>query len=387
MAFKLYDHQEKALGLLKPGSILFGKVGSGKTLTSLVYYTREFSNRKLYVITTAKKRNTGDWEEEAKLVGITDIVVDSWNNIGKYTDVRDAFFIFDEQRVVGYGKWSKSFIDISRKNRWILLSGTPGDTWSDYIPVFIANGFYRNKTDFSEKHIEYDRFSKYPKIKAYHNTGYLMKLRQSILVPMQIERHTKKNTHIVPVKFNKDVYNDVLKSRWNPFTNAPIETPSELTQVLRRVLATHHDRIWHAKWIMDTNDRVIVFYNYNYELDILLEVAEKTGKTVAQYNGHKHDDLPTGDKWIYILQYTAGAEGWNCITTNVILFYSLNYSYKIKEQAEGRIDRLNTPYTDLNYYYLVSKSSLDRTIQKAVQEKKAFNESLWSKEVYKGWGN
>ena len=166
MGFELYPHQIEALDKLRSGAILYGDVGSGKPLTSLAYYIKVFPKRKLYIITTAKKRDSGDWEEEAAMLGIQDIVVDSWNNIKNYVETTEAFFIFDEQRVVGYQAWSKTFIKIARFNKWILLSGTPGDVWSDYIPVFIANGFYRNKTDFTEQHIEYDRFSKYPKIKA-----------------------------------------------------------------------------------------------------------------------------------------------------------------------------------------------------------------------------
>lgn len=386
MVFNLYPHQEEALGRLHPGAILFGDVGSGKTFTSLVYYQRNYPDRDLYIITTAMKRDSGDWQHEAGIVGVQPTVVDSWNNISKYVKIKNAFFIFDEQRVVGYGKWSISFITISKLNKWILLSGTPGDTWSDYIPVFIANGFYRNKTDFTEQHIEFDRFAKYPKIKAYHNQGRLMKLRNQILVPMKIKRHTTRIRKPVNCKYNKDLYKLVMEKRWNPFTNAPIENASELTQVVRRIVATDHDRQWVAKWVMDVNPRVIVFYNYNYELDILMELAAQTGKPIGQWNGKAHEGMPLTEEWIYLVQYTAGAEGWNCTSTNVMMFYSLNYSYRIMEQAEGRIDRLNTKYTELEYFYLTSDSPIDKSVKKAVDTKKTFNETAWAKGMVK-WEN
>ena len=386
MAFNLYPHQEEALGRLHPGAILFGDVGSGKTFTSLVYYQRNYPDRDLYIITTAMKRDSGDWQHEAGIVGVEPTVVDSWNNINKYTKIKNAFFIFDEQRVVGYGKWSTSFIAISKLNKWILLSGTPGDTWSDYIPVFIANGFYRNKTDFTEQHIEFDRFAKYPKIKAYHNQARLMRLRNQILVPMKIKRHTTRIRKPVNCKYNKDLYKLVMEKRWNPFTNAPIENASELTQVVRRIVATDYDRQWVAKWVMDVNPRVIVFYNYNYELDILMEIAEQTGKPIGQWNGKAHEAIPLTEDWIYLVQYTAGAEGWNCTSTNVMMFYSLNYSYRIMEQAEGRIDRLNTKYKELEYFYLTSDSPIDKSVKKAVDTKKTFNETAWAKGMVK-WEN
>lgn len=140
----LFPWQEKAVKQLKSGSILCGGVGSGKTFTSLMFVKRNYSVP-VIVITTAKKRDTNDWQRDSKKIGLKDVKVDSWNNIEKYKDIKDHFFIFDEQRVVGYGKWAKSFIKISKSNDWILLSATPGDTWMNYIPTFIANGSIETK--------------------------------------------------------------------------------------------------------------------------------------------------------------------------------------------------------------------------------------------------
>ena len=281
------------------------------------------------------------------MLGIQDIVVDSWNNIKNYVETTEAFFIFDEQRVVGYQAWSKTFIKIARFNKWILLSGTPGDVWSDYIPVFIANGFYRNKTDFTEQHIEYDRFSKYPKIKAYHNEGKLMKLRRQILVPMKVIRKTTRNRIYVPTKFNKDLYKDITEKRWNVFTESPIQNASEYTQVLRQLVTTD------LAQINGYPDKIML-----QQLCILLNACEQLKKPYAQWNGKKHEQIPETDSWIYLVQYTAGAEGWgNCTETNVMLFYSLNYSES--GTSRRRIDRINTKFTKLEYFYLTSTSRID----------------------------
>lgn len=372
----LYPHQEKALDKLRNGSILCGEVGTGKTLTGLSFYISNFRNTPLYVITTAKKRDSNDWQEEAALLGIEELVVDSWNNIEKYSTVTDAFFLFDEQRVVGYGKWTKNFIKITRNNnKWLLLTGTPGDSWSDYIPVFIANGFFRNKTHFDDIHVEYDRFSKFPKIKKYHNVGSLQNMRNHILVPMPMERHTVRHRLYKETTFNKELYAHTLKNKWNPYLDEPAKSPSELTQCLRRIVATSDGRIHEAVWQLNHLDKVIVFYNYNYELDILKSICEFIHKDYSQWNGHVHEELLEGDDWVYLVQYTAGAEGWNCTETNNVLFYSPNYSYKITEQAEGRIDRMNTKFVDLDYIYLTSKSAIDKAVFKAIETKKSFNES------------
>lgn len=380
---QLYDHQIKALAKLKSGSVLCGGVGSGKTLTGLSFYLENYKERELYVITTAKKRNSGEWEEEAALLGITNLVVDSWNNIKNYAKVYGAFFIFDEQRVVGSGTWAKTFIKMAPRNKWIMLSATPGDTWMDYLPLFMANGFYRTKSAFIDMHVEYDPYVKFPRIKRYHNEGILIRHRQSILVMMPVKRHTLRHRTYRETDYDEELYKMAMKERWDPFDNKPIKNASKLLQVLRRITGTSDSRIHEAAWQIVHAKRLIIFYNYEYEREILVDLCEFLGVYAAEYTGNRHDPLPTTKEWIYIVQYTAGAEGWNCTTTDSIMFYSPNYSYKITEQAEGRIDRINTKYTDLNYTILTSKAPIDQAVIRANIKKQKFNERAWVRSVIK----
>ena len=381
MSVPLYDYQQDAVDRLKNGSILCGGVGSGKSRTSLAYYYKVARTKDLYIITTARKRDTKEWEDEVEPFDLKrKVTIDSWNNIGKYKDIVGSFFIFDEQRVVGYGAWVKSFLKITKVNEWILLSATPGDTWQDYIPVFIANGFYRNKTEFAREHIIYSRFSKYPKIDRYVNEGKLLRLRRQILVTMDFKRKTVSHHEDVYVSYDIPLYKDVTRSRWDPYKNEPIPDASGLCYVWRKIVNTSEARQVALLEIFEKHPKLIVFYNFNYELDILKEMfGAYAGVQVAEWNGHKHESIPTGPSWAYLVQYAAGAEGWNCITTDTIVFYSQNYSYKIRQQAAGRIDRLNTPYTDLYYYHLKSRSGIDLAISKALKEKKKFNESKYVK--------
>lgn len=396
MSISLYDHQRSALEKMKNGCILCGGVGSGKSRTALAYYYLQQGGNldipdapmknplDIYIITTARKRDTCEWENELAPFLLSThedcnyyknkVVIDSWNNIGKYKDVKNSFFIFDEQRVVGYGAWTKAFLKIAKVNKWILLSATPGDTWQDYIPVFIANGFYRNKTDFIDQHVVYDWRSKYPKVDRYLNTGRLIRLRNRILVTMEFERHTTSHHQDVPVYYNIPLYKDISRNRWNPWEDHPIETASELCMNWRRVVNSDESRSVAVLEIMEDHPKVIIFYNFDYELDILKNLGYPDGTEVAEWNGHKHQEIPTGDKWVYLVQYTAGCEGWNCITTDTIIFYSQNYSYKVMVQASGRIDRLTTPFSDLYYFHLKSFSGIDLAISKALKEKKNFNE-------------
>lgn len=405
MAIKLYDHQKDALDRMMNGCILNGGVGSGKSRTALAYYFTqngggldpyepmhipfEEKTQDLYIITTARKRDTLEWEQElVPFLLSTDpeknelynnkVVIDSWNNIGKYVDVEGAFFIFDEQRVVGYGAWSKSFIKITKKNDWILLSATPGDRWEDYIPVFIANGFYRNKTEFSREHLVYSPYVKY-KIDKYLNTRRLERLRDRILIDMDFNRKTVAHHEDVFVKYDIHTFKAAMRDRWNPFRNEPIKTASELCYVLRQIVNTDDSRQAALLSLYEKHPRMIIFYNFDYELDILRGIYYGEDVEIAEWNGHKHQPVPEGDAWVYLVQYTAGAEGWNCIKTDTIVFYSQNYSYKILQQACGRIDRLNTPYRDLYYYHLKSRSGIDLAISRALSQKKKFNERKFTK--------
>lgn len=397
----LYDYQLDAVNRIRNGSILCGGVGSGKSRTSLAYYYKEQGGRlgtksyvdmknprDLYIITTARKRDTKEWEGELVPFLLTTnpevayyknkVVVDSWNNIGKYKDVHSAFFIFDEQRVVGSGAWVKAFLNIARKNKWILLSATPGDTWSDYIPVFVANGFYKNKTEFIREHVIYSRFTKYPKIDRFINTGRLIRLRNDILVTMDFKRQTVAHHEDIYCKYDVAKYKDVSKLRWDPYKNEPIINAAGLCYVWRKIVNTDDSRQVALLELFEKHPKMIIFYNFNYELDILKEVFGNVACEVAEWNGHTHQPIPEGRSWVYLVQYTAGAEGWNCITTDTIVFYSQNYSYKVMQQAAGRIDRLNTRFVDLYYYHLKSRSGIDLAISRSLGQKRNFNEGKYA---------
>lgn len=401
MGIGLYDYQIDAVKRMKNGCILNGGVGSGKSRTALAYYylrnggdpaslcgdnyiPMDDPPKDLYIITTARKRDTLEWDGDMApflLSTHTDInlycnkvVVDSWNNITKYKEVTGAFFIFDEDRVTGSGVWVKSFLKIAKSNEWIILSATPGDTWQDYIPVFLANGFYKNKSEFIREHIVYSRFSKFPKVDRYLNTGRLIRLRNSILIDMDFHRDTIPHHEDVYVSYDISAYKDICRNRWNPWEDKPIENAAEFCYSLRKLVNTDEARQVALLQIIEEHPKAIIFYNFDYELDILKKLYYGEDFEIAEWNGHKHQEVPKGEKWVYLVQYTAGNEGWNCVRTDTIIFYSQNYSYKVMTQAAGRIDRLNTPYKDLYYYHIKSRSGIDLAISKALKNKKKFNE-------------
>lgn len=404
MAIELHPHQLKALEKMHNGCVLAGGVGSGKSITAVAYFYEKVcggsvaingvggiednvTGRDVYVVTTARKRDSLDWEQEFARVGIStswdtsvhgiQLKVISWNQITEIANLEKCFVIFDEQRLVGSGAWVKAFLKIAKKNDWIMLSATPGDNWMDYCPLFIANGFYKNKTEFLREHVVFKRFSKFPQIDRYIGTGILERHRRSILVDMPVERHTKRHINHILVENDKTVFDKVWKDRWNIYEDRPIRDVAELFRVARKVVNTEPSRLEQVRVALRAHERLIIFYNFTYELEALRELCsefEWGDRDVAEWNGQKHQEVPTSDKWIYLVQYTAGAEAWNCITTNALLMYSLNYSFKINDQTLGRIDRLNTPYTDLHYYILRTNSAIDNAIRRSLAAKKSFNE-------------
>ena len=376
---QLYDYQRDAVGRMKNGCILCGGVGSGKSRTALAYYASKGKNKPLYIITTARKRDTKEWEGELSPFRFPlQVTVDSWNNIGKYADVTDGFFIFDEQRVVGNGVWVKTFLRITKRNQWVLLSATPGDNWSDYIPVFLANGFYRNRSEFAREHIVYKPYTRFPQIDRYVEISKLIRERNSILVSMDFKRETVSHHEDIYVPYDSSAYKDISRRRWNIWDGKPIANASEYCYCLRRVVNGDARRLDAVLEVSRNHPRVIIFYNFDYELEALKTLEYGRGVKVAEWNGHKHEPIPRTKKWVYLVQYTAGAEGWNCTETDTIIFYSQNYSYKTMAQASGRIDRLNTPFTDLYYYHLKSRSGIDLAIARALKDKKKFNETAFA---------
>jgi len=391
MVVRLYPHQEEALNKLSNGKILWGGVGTGKSLVAAAYYMKEEAPKDVYVITTAKKRDSLEWDGEFVKYGVGKyadattagvLTVDSWNNIGRYRDIQGAFFIFDEQRLVGSGQWSQMFIRIARCNNWILLSATPGDTWMDYIPVFIANGFYKNRTEFKRRHVIYNTFTKFPKVDRYVEVATLVRLRNSLLIEMPFERRTTRQVEVVAVDYNREMFERAVKKRWNPFKDEPIRDVAELFATMRKIVNSDSTRIAALRKLLDRHAKLVVFYNFDYELEVLRSLSDVV--TVAEWNGHKHENLPSGDSWVYLVQYTAGAEGWNCTTTDTMVFYSLTYSYKLWHQAFGRIDRLNTPFLVLYYYVLLSNSAIDLAVARSLREKKSFNERVKMSDLFSG---
>ena len=398
----LYDYQMEAVQKLQNGNILVGSVGSGKSRSGLFYYFKENGGwidengyvpmknpQDLYIITTAKKRDSQEWSGEiARYLMSTNpednyydnkIVIDSWNNIQKYKDVVGGFFLLDEQRIVGSGAWVKSFLKIAKSNNWILLTATPADTYSDLLPVFLANGFFKNKSEFNREHVVYARYTKYPKIERYINTTRLDRLKSRVIVQMNYKHQIKVHSEDVYCSYDIPMYKDVMRKRWDPYRNAPIEQASGLCLVLRKIVNSDESRQVKLLELLEDIPRAIIFYNFDYEREILLNLGYAEGVEVAEWTGHAHQPVPDSEKWVYICQYNSAAEGWECTKTNVVIFYSQSYSYKTMTQAAGRVDRLNTPYDELRYYYFKSRSGIDLAISRSLSEKKNFNEGKWVK--------
>lgn len=381
--FELHDHQVDAIAKLETGKVLVGGVGSGKSIASLAYFTEQETAIPIIVITTAKKRDTGEWFADAMKMSLrNELIVDSWNNIKKYVDYEQHFFIFDEQRIVGKGAWVKAFWEIASKNEWILLSATPADVWADLMPVFVANGFFPNQTAFYDQHVKWSRYSSYPKIDGYYDEWILEKMRDQIYVEMPHFKRAERVEHVYLVDYDKEEERLLHRDRWNFYENQPVGDAGELMRLLRKSTNEHISRYEKIVELVQEHKKLIIFYNLNYELEILRCLHTELDIPIAEWNGHNHQDVPNGESWVYLVQYQAGSEGWNCTTTNHVAFYSLPYSYRQFEQAKGRIDRLNTPFGELHYHILKCLSLFDKAIDKSLRHKKNFQASAFAKRIW-----
>lgn len=380
---QLYEHQQEAVDSLANGRILYGGVGAGKSLTALAYYMKEEAPRDIFIITTAKKRDSLEWMGEAAKYGIGEygatvagvLTIDSWHNLSKYEKVTDAFFIFDEQRLSGSGAWVKSFHKIARANRWILLTATPGDTWIDYAPVFVANGWYKNITDFKLRHVVYRPYVKFPSILRYVNEERLEQLRGEILVEMPYMSHIERIHNWIDVGYDQELWETIVKKRWNPYSDTPIRDAGEFFRLMRKLVNTDPSRLEMCRKLLTCHNRIVIFYNFDYELAILRTLSDTV--EVAEWNGHKHQNVPNSERWVYLVQYQSGSEGWNCTATDAMIIYSLTYSYKNHVQSQGRLDRINSLYKVIYYYFLHTNTSIDTRIRAALADKRSFNEREW----------
>ena len=194
-------------------------------------------------------------------------------------------------------------------------------------------------------------------------------------VKIDYEKPTERHFEVMLASYDREAYRKLMRERWNVYEGKPVESVSELCYLLQRVVNSDPTRIESTIEVSEKNPKLVIFYSYDYELDILRNAAWPEGTVVKEWNGHKHEEIPDSERWVYLVNYKGGSEGWNCTETNTMLFYSQSYSYKATEQAMGRIDRRNTPYRDLYYYSFRSYAPIDIAISRALKRKKNFNES------------
>jgi len=134
-----------------------------------------------------------------------------------------------------------------------------------------------------------------------------------------------------------------------------------------------------------TEENIVVFYNFTKEKEDLIKVMKKLKKKIYEVSGQK-SDIPTKNDWsdiknsVTIVQYQAGSAGIELQYANVVVFYSLTYSYQDYEQALGRCYR-NGQDKKVTAYRFMAKDTIEMAIFGALRNKKDFNEKLFRKEI------
>lgn len=134
---------------------------------------------------------------------------------------------------------------------------------------------------------------------------------------------------------------------------------------------------WLKEFISNTDEKLIILYNFNVEKDIIIELLEKLGKSYVLINGECNDKAKELKKEFDVVmgQYQAFSEGLDGLQykTNIMIYYSMPESSQLYKQSLGRIDRdgqVNIP----TYYYLLMKDTIDTAIMKKLENKVAFSE-------------
>lgn len=396
----LYDFQKDAVAHLLTGRhFIISGVGSGKTAMALTWAAeqcRQTGKHKVLVVTTASKVRTGDFEKEDKIwtddSEKREMAVISWHKLKAWVEqnwkgLDEWVVIFDEaQRSKGYSTgMGKAFLKITKQNPdWAGFTGTPGDTWADYISYFVATNQTRNKTAYLHEFANVQTYKGYPEIVGWRNEDRLKAMWAHIsyapdtsIVAQQLPKEQYRTITLPKPR----AYSKTLKTRLNE-QGEFLDTAGAMVAELRRLCFTKDKQQWVADFVEGVESGVVMFYNYIATGDKLAEICEKAlGKSgrVWRIDG-KHHEIPTaetiGAKDVVLCQWQSGSEALNFQFLHYWVGVELCYSNSMLQQAMGRIRRIGQEHP-MSFYRLLTDGTIEQDIAEALKNKKEFSEKVW----------
>lgn len=394
----LYDSQEEVIQEIEGNSkILELGTGSGKTLISLQEYLDHHSQHPLLIICPNSKFREGGWDREVAVIekhyGVKiDYEVIPYSHLwtkrkvpkkptyktnDKLGDYKGRFIIFDEIHFVKNptserGKTAQLLIKNSKG--FLGLSATPlSNGWEDSMNYFIMFGMAKNKTSFIREYASgLDHY--------YKPYGWKGDLLSPMWEAISIFRDKHDMTDLPKltlqdVYFKKSTrYSKILKDRI--CEDIVYDTVPKLYAGLRQYANLKHKGEYLNELLEGTSENVVVFYNFNTELDEIMKAIPK-GKKVFIANG-KGYSIPQKGKWgnvknsVSVVQYQSGGTGIEMQYAYTVVFFSPTYSYQDYEQSMGRVYRTGQE-ENVTAYLFKTRGTVETAIWKSLEKKKDFN--------------
>lgn len=391
----LRSYQQDAVEALLNGKhIVVASCGVGKGFISLEW-ARGTKKSNVLVITQASKVKSNDFVEEAKLLdekwynSQSSFTVVSWNSLAKWLkehqseNFADYAIIADEiQRIKNYSTgMGKSFLKIASHTKcWAGFTATPGESWIQMMPYFVACGFVKHKTDFTNKFCVTQSFKGYIEIIGYNHEEVLNKWWSGITYfpdTKEMEKQLPSETHKV-VHFKAPTgYAKVLKTKTRLDTDEFIDTSMAMCHYLRQLCCSKEKVEWLKEFVESLDTSCVVFYTYIEEGEKIKEALK--GVKIWEINGKKHD-IPTADTIgkhdVVLAQWESGSASLNLQFMNYWVSFSPCYSLTTSCQSRGRIKRIGQT-KPMFYYYLKTDHTIENDIYKALKEKRDFSETVW----------
>lgn len=306
-------------------------------------------------------------------------------------ELKDFTLMLDESSCIKNEKSNRTkFILKLKPSNVILLSGTPtGGKYEELYSQCKLLGWKINKKAFWDTYVvtrkmDINGFS-IPIVVGYKNVDRLKaKLREYGAVFMKTEEVLdlpEQLDNVIKVESTKE-YKKFVKNRLIKIDGKELVGDTSLTKLLyQRQLASQYNSnktTMLRDLLESTNDRVIVFYNFNEELEKIEDMCIRMERPVSVVNGQRKD-LKCYEKdqdSVTLIQYQAGAMGLNLQKANKIIYFSLPLSSELFEQSKKRIHRIGQKNSCF-YYYLITERSIEEKIYEVLGQRRDFTNKLF----------
>ena len=410
MKIELLPHQKKAIQRTENFNRVayYHDMGLGKTFTGSEKLMSYKTHKKLII---CQKSKLPDWIEHMNKY-YSDIVYDlsdkdqfyryivSHNSIGvinydlvfrrpDIAKLHDFSLLLDESSLIQNSKAKRTkFILKLNPDGIVLLSGTPvGGKYENLYSQLKLLGIKMTNSEYWSRFIKYriECYSGFPcKIPyGYKNVDELISLLNShgadflksdevIDLPEQVFYHID---HGISNKY----YDDILRDKYTVIDGKEFIADNPLKRLLYLRIccgAYNAERLNRFSDLLESTDnRIVVFYNFNAELDAIIKVCDKPYSIVNGQNKNI-DNFVNHDNGVVFVQYQSGAMGLNLQKANIIIYYSLPLSSELYEQSKKRIHRIGQKSTCF-YYIMRCKKSVEEHIEKTLNMRRDYTDRLF----------